>query len=96
MQQQKTKSISKQDVAEEAEEIPEVTKRDLTDTDALLDEIDELLDEDTIAEAIAKKEFKEKLQSIQFPRPRREVPVTLEVTTVITCEFRCENCTCGR
>lgn len=96
MQQQKTKSSQKQDKVEEVEEIPEATKSDLTDTDELLDKIDELLDEDTVAEAIAKKEFKEKLKSIQFVRPTREVPVTLAVTTVITCEFRCENCTCGR
>ncbi len=96
MQQQNTKSSQKQDKVEEVEDIPEVTKRDLSDTDALLDEIDELLDEDTVAEAIAKKEFREKLKSIQFVTPTREVPVTLAVTTVITCEFRCENCTCGR
>ncbi len=95
MQQQKTKASKDVDTTEK-EELPEAKKVDLSDTDKLLDEIDELLDEDTVAEALAKKEFKEKLKSIQFATPAREVPVTLAVTTVITCEFRCENCTCGR
>ena len=95
MQQKQAKPSTKEDV-EEVVDVPEVKKSDLSKTDELLDQIDEILDEETAAEMIAKAEFKEKLKTIQFPRSKSETPVTLQVTSVITCEFRCENCTCGR
>ncbi len=96
LQQKQAKPSPKEDV-EEVADVPEVKKSDLSKIDELLDQIDEILEEETVAEKIAKLEFKEKLKSIQFPSRRRsELPITLQVTNIITCEFRCENCTCGR
>ena len=97
-QKQQETTPSEPAESEEIEELPKAKKKpDMKKLDAFLDEVDELLEEDTVAETIAKAEFKEKLRSIQFVTPRSsEVPVTLAVTGMITCRFRCENCTCGR
>lgn len=80
---------------EDIEELDTPEKRDLTDIDALLDEIDEVLEEGTIAEQMAKEAYKDKLKSINFGATK-EVPTTLAVTNLVVCRFRCENCTCGR
>lgn len=48
------------------EDLPAVEKPDLTDTDELIDQIDELLDEGTISEQEKKRTFREKIRSLNF------------------------------
>lgn len=48
------------------EDLPTVKKADLTDVDELIDQIDEILDQGTIAEQERKRTFREKLRSINF------------------------------
>lgn len=71
-QEQKQRTV-RDKVEEVVDDLPETQKRDTSDIDALLDEIDEVLDSDAQKE-MERLSFRDKLRSLTFMGKRSNSP----------------------